>query len=189
MINKILINGIEITDIPEPKYFKTGYEIQCHECKEIIKRKWYDSKILNTKYYCKICNLKLNNPMFNDKIKEKFLNIVKSKEYRENMSNKTMGNKNGFYGKTHKIDTMNKIKMKNKIWYDNLTDDEYKNWTEKMSIGQKKLMIKNPVLYKEIKSKASRASHKKQFMCSKMNKIEKKVHDFLNELNINHTFQ
>ena len=64
-------------------------------------------------------------------------------------------------------------------WKDSLSDDEYRQWTENMSIGQKKLLTKNPNLYKELKKQAARESHKSQFKNWTLNKIESIVYEYL----------
>ena len=49
-------------------------------------------------------------------------------------------------------------------------------------------MNENPEYYKLIKSNAARVSHRSQFKKNKMNKIEKKVNDFLETLGVNYQY-
>lgn len=179
MINEIYVNGILVRYEFPRKQFKNGFEIRCIRCKELVYRKWFDLAVLNEPYTCKPCILKYDNPMANPVIKKKHERILQSKEYRDKLSDACAGDKNGFYGKAHTSDTIEKIKKGFINWKDNLTEDEYRQWTETMSIGQKQLLKNNPIHYKTIKRKAARESHKSQFKNWNLNKIESIVYQYL----------
>jgi len=121
-------------------------------------------------------------------VKQKHTRILQSDEYRTKLSEACMGDKNGFYGKKHCKSTITKIKKGFVDWKQNLSEEEYRNWTEKMSIGQKRAQKENPVSYKKIKTTAARASHKAQFENYTPNNIEQVVQKFLNE-NSSHKFE
>ena len=188
MKNEIYVSGKLVVENKNRSFFKHGYKIRCNECEELIERKWFENKILEERYICKTCKLKINNPMFDPIIKNKHSEICKTEEYRKNVSESIKGEKNGFYGKTHNEETIEKIKKGFKSWFNNLTEEEYQNWTKEMSLGNIKLMTDQPEFYKNIKSKAAKFSHKKQFENCKMNKIEKKVDDYLKILNVNYKY-
>ena len=184
MINEIYVNGEIIkTEIPK-KQFRKGFTIRCINCDELIERKSYSNAILEKKYTCKKCVLLYDNPMFNIDVKNKHAEICKSDSHRKNISDSIMGDKNGFYGKKHNKETIEKIKIGIKEWYDNLSEDEYDNWCKKMSDGNIKLMTDKPDFYSDIKRKAAIASHIAQFENLNMNKIEKIVYDYIVSLNI-----
>jgi very-short-patch-repair endonuclease len=181
MINEIYINGALATHEFPRKQFKNGFQIRCVKCKQLVYRKWFDLSVLNSRYTCKPCVLINNNPMANPSIKKKHEQILQSKEYRTKLSDACSGDKNGFYGKKHTTKTIEKIKKGFVDWKDNLTEDEYRQWTETMSAGQKQSFQDNPEFYKKIKRKAARTSHKAQFKNWKLNKIERIVYDFLQQ--------
>jgi very-short-patch-repair endonuclease len=185
MINEIYIGGkLVVSDSPKNK-FKSGFEIRCIKCSNLIKRNWFDKKILENPYECKSCVLKYKNPMYSPDVKEKHDKIMKSKEYRENMSNITSGERNGFYGKTHTADTMKVIKDKLKFYWDNMDTETHQKWSSNASERERRKMKDDPIRYIKQKSNAARASHKSQFKNKKMNEIEKKVYDYLNLLGLN----
>lgn len=179
MINEIYIDGeLVLNDSPRKK-FKQGYRIRCISCKNLIERKWYDKKILETEYECKSCVLKNKNPMYNPEVKQKHSTIVKSKEYREKMREATMGEKNGFYGKTHTKETMEKVIEGNKEYWDSMTDEERITKSIQASNREKKKMKKDPIGYRQKRAKAAKISHKVQFQNMEMNGIETTVYDYL----------
>lgn len=185
MINEIYIDG-EIVETPTPKKkFKNGFSIRCTNCSEFIDRKWFENKILDSPYECKKCVLTLRNPMYNPNVKQKHDSIVKSDEYRENMRLTTLGEKNGFYGKTHTKETMDTIKGKLKTYWETMDDETYKKHQQITSDRERNRMVKDPIGYSKQKAKAARASHKSQFRSMKMNKIEERVYNFLIENDIN----
>lgn len=179
MINEIYVNNKLILNSLPNKQFKEGYKIRCILCKELIERKYYNNKILNIPYECKKCILKTRNPMHNTDIKEKHNSIVKSKEYKDKMRMSTLNEKNGFYGKKHTNETIQKIINANKEYRNSLTDDDKLYISKICSKIQKKLMDDNPKEYKRLRSKAARISHKKQFENVTMNGIEKKVYEYV----------
>ena len=181
MINEIYVNGTLVTQEFPRKQFKNGFQIRCLQCKELIHRKWFDVSVINEPHICKSCVLTNNNPMKNPLVKKKHEAVLKSDEYRKKLSNACSGDKNGFYGKRHTTETVDKIKNRFVEWKDNLTDDEYRQWTEAMSIGQKQLLFDRPEFYKKIKRKAARVSHKSQFKNWKLNKIEQIVYAHLQQ--------
>lgn len=184
MINEILVNDLVITDDMPRNTLKDGYKIKCISCNKFISRKWYDKSVFEKKYECKTCVLKYKNPMYNPKVKEKHNAIIQSDEYRQNMSELTKGENNGFYGKTHTKKTMNTIKEKLRAYWETMDDNTRDNWSKKASIREKNRMKKDPIGYRREKAKAARESHKSQFMNFKMNKIETIVYDYLKSLNI-----
>lgn len=190
MVNVIYVNGKLVFNDKPKKQFKNGYKIRCVKCNELVKRKWYEKKILETPYECKTCVLKYKNPMFDLEVKEKHRKIVKSDEYRKNMGNITSGEKNGFYGKKHDKEVVNKISENNKKYWQNITDEERKQWSVKSSIREKNRMKKDPVGYRKQKSNAGKASFKSLVdnFNKKMNKIEKIVYDYLTSINENVEF-
>lgn len=186
MINEIYVNGQLAThDFPR-KQFKSGFKIRCTNCKELVYRKWFDLSVLNALYICKSCVLIHNNPMVNPSVRKKHEQILQSDEYRTKLSEACTGDKNGFYGKTHTSETIEKIKTAFVDWRTGLTEEEYRQWTETMSIGQKTLRQDKPEYYKKIKQKAARASHKSQFKNWKLNKIEQIVYEFLQQNSTKH---
>lgn len=189
MINEIYINNKLIENGTPRKKFKQGYKIRCISCKELIDRKWYDKKILEDKYECKSCVLKNRNPMHNPEIKKKHDDIVKSKEYRENMSKSVSGKNNGFYGKTHNKESIEKIIQANKDYWESMTDDERDLRAKQNSIREQKKMKKDPIGYRKKRAKAARISHKSQFENMNMNGIETTVYDYLidNGIEVNYS--
>lgn len=184
MINEIYIDGkMVLSDSPRKK-FKSGFEIRCTNCSNLIKRNYFDKKVLENPYECKSCVLKYKNPMYNPDVKEKHDKIVKSKEYRENMSKITSGERNGFYGKTHTKDTVKIIKDKLKLYWDTMNDETYEEWSSRASERERRRMKDDPIGYRKQKSDAAKVSHKSQFKNMKMNKIEKIVYDYLNSLGL-----
>ena len=179
MINEIYINGILITTEFPKKQFKSGFDIRCTVCKNLISRSWFDNNVLRVPYECKLCVMTTKNPMKDATTAQKHSKILNSDEYRSKLSRACAGQKNGFYGKTHTPTSVNRIKHAFKEWKNNLTNEEYVNWTESMSVGQHKANLNNPVHYKNIKSLAARESHKIQFKKHKLNKIEQLVMDYL----------
>jgi len=187
MINEIYVNGkLVINEFPK-KQFKQGYQIRCVVCNNLIDRKDFSNKVLQLPYECKPCVLKNRNPMHDPSVKKRHEEIVSSPTYKLKLSKACAGDKNGFYGKVHKKETVDKIKKSFVDWKNNLTDDEYIDWTKKMSIGQKKLQKNSPELYKKIKQKAAYESHKSQFKNWKLNNIEKVVYNYL-KLKSKYTF-
>lgn len=182
MINEIYVNDcLVINEIPK-KQFKNGYKIKCVECEKLLERKWFENKILKVKYKCKNCVLTNDNPMYNEKVKEKHDKIIKSISYRENMKKLTSGEKNGFYGKTHNEITIQKIKNKNKFYNENLTEEQIKKRAVRCSSIQIKLLKNNPKDYRLKRVKAARQSHKSQFKNKTMNKIETKVFEYIKSI-------
>lgn len=181
MINEIYVKGKLIVHEFPRKQFKNGFEIRCINCKKLVYRKWFDASVINKPHICKSCVLTNNNPMKNPLVRKKHEVVLKSDEYRKKLSNACSRDKNGFYGKKHKVETVEKIKNAFVEWKNNLTDDGYRQWTEAMSIGQKQLLSDRPEFYKKIKRKAARASHKSQFKNWKLNKIEQIVYEYLQQ--------
>ena len=188
MINEIYVNGEIVTNEIPKKQFRKGFTIRCVNCNELIERKWYSNAILEKKYTCKKCVLLYDNPMFNIDIKNKHSEICKSDLHRKNISDSIMGDKNGFYGKKHNKETIEKIKDGFKFWYKNLSSDEYDDWRKKMSDGNIKLMTDKPEFYSEIKRRGAISSHIVQFENCEMNRIEKIVYDYIINLNIDVKF-
>jgi len=188
MINEIYIdNELVTTDNPKKK-FKNGYKIRCVCCGELIERKSYDKKVLETPYKCKPCVLKHNNPMYNSDVKKKHNDIVKSKEYRDNMKKATLGEKNGFYGKTHTKETMDVIKEKIETYWETMSDEVRDEWSRRASLREQRRMKKDPIGYRKQKAQAARISHKSQFENCKMNNIETTVYDYLIDNDIEVTY-
>ncbi len=79
-----------------------------------------------------------NNPMNDPKSKEKFLSIVQSEEYKQNMSKAVNGDKNGMYGKTHSEETRKKISERTKIAMNN---DRIKNILKMKKSEETKLKL------------------------------------------------
>ena len=179
MINEIYINDELVkTDSPKKK-FKQGFKIRCISCGKLIKRNWYDKKILEVEYECKKCVLINKNPMHRDDVKKKHDNIVKSKEYRDNMSKRLSGEKNGFYGKKHSEKTKELIISANKDYWNSMTEEERHIKSVQASNRERMKMKKDPVGYRKAHAKAARASHKSQFGNKKMNNIEMEVYDYI----------
>jgi len=188
MINEIYINGeLILTDISSSK-FKHGYEIRCVVCNELIKRKWYDKKILEFPYECKKCVLSLKNPMADPTVREKHTTIINSDEYKKKLSAACTGEKNGFYGKTHTSKTMDIIKEKLRLYWENMDDETYNHWQKMASNREAKLMENDVVRYKKQKASAARLSHISQFKNMRMNKIETTVNDYLILLGVEFEF-
>jgi very-short-patch-repair endonuclease len=183
MINEIYVNEELVLNSSPIKQFKNGYKIRCVRCKELIERKWYDGKILQTLYNCKNCVLRYENPMYNDEVREKHSKIVKSKEYRENMRILTSGKNNGFYGKTHTVETMNIIKCKLATYWDSMDNQTRENWSNIASERECKLMADNPIKYRRSKSFGGRASVLNQLKYNSMNKIETIIYDYIKQYN------
>lgn len=184
MINEIYVNGELILCENPKKQFKNGYKIRCVICENFIDRKWYEKKILEVPYECKTCVMKYKNPMYRTEVKEKHKRVVVSDQYRKKMSELTSGEKNGFYGKTHTKENIEKIKVANKKYWENIDEKTRKVRSEQASMREKKLMEDDPVGYRRQKSEAARVSHRTQFMNVGMNKIETIVCDYLNSLGI-----
>lgn len=181
MINEIYVNEELVLDDSPKKQFKRGYKIRCVRCKELIERKWYDKKILETPYECKTCVLKYKNPMYNPEVKKKHDSIVKSHEYRQNMSKIVSGENNGFYGKTHTKETMERVIEANKNYWKSMTEDERLDKSIQASNREKKKMEKDPIGYRRKRARAARISHKVQFENFEMNGIERTVYDYLTD--------
>lgn len=188
MINEIYVNDVLVENEFPKKRFKKGYLIRCIKCNNLIYRKWFDKSILNKKYVCKKCVMLYDNPMFDNNVKEKHSFILKSDEYRKKLSNACIGELNGFYGKKHTPESIEKIIKNYKNWYSKLSEDEYNEWRKKMSDGNKKLMNSNPIFYSGIKRKAAISSHISQFYKKEMNKIEKIVYDYIINMGLNIKF-
>jgi len=185
MINEIYIDGKMLDKPVTVKKFNQGYHIRCHKCLELIKRISYNIEIIEKEYICKMCVSKYYNPMFNPEVKRKHSDVVNSEEYFIKMRESTNGEKNGFYGKSHNKNTIDKLKTGFFLWKNNLTNEEYDKWRKSMTAGQKKSLETNPKKYRENKSNAARESHKSQFSKKGMNKIERIVHDYLLEISEN----
>lgn len=188
MTNEIYVDDVLIQNEFPKKQFKNGYLIRCVKCDELIYRKWFDNSILNEKYICKKCVMLHDNPMFNDNIKQKHSDIMQSYEYKKKLSDACTGTLNGFYGKKHTPESIEKIIKSFRNWYLKLSEDDYNNWRKKMSDGNKKLMIREPFFYSEIKRKAAIASHVSQFSKKGMNKIEKIVYNYIVNKGLNIKF-
>lgn len=93
-----------------------------------------------------------------------------------------LGDMNPFYGRSHTTESIGKIKAGVTKWHENMSDDEYNEIRDKMSKGQHNAIQTDTVYYSSIKSKAAYESHKSQFNDYELNKIEKKVRDYLYEL-------
>lgn len=184
MINEIYVNGELVLCEHPKKQFKNGYKIRCVICENFIERKWYNKKILETPYECKTCVAKYKNPMYRTEVKEKHNRIVVSDQYRKKMSELTSGERNGFYGKTHTKEIINKIRDNNKKYWENIDEKTREVRSKQASMREKKLMEDDPVGYRRQKSKAARSSHRTQFMNKEMNKIETTVYDYLNSLGV-----
>lgn len=98
-----------------------------------------------------------NNPMYGKHIKD-YMTLKEYDNWRKNISESSKGNKNGFYGKHHSQEAINKIILKNKLYNNRLTQEEKLKRSKKISIGQKKAYIKNPLKYIDNKRKAAFAS-------------------------------
>jgi len=184
MINEIYVNGELVLCEHPKKQFKNGYKIRCVICENFIERKWYNKKILETPYECKTCVVKYKNPMYRTEVKERHNRIVASDQYRNKMSELTSGERNGFYGKTHTKEIINKIRDTNKKYWKNIDEKTREVRSKQASMREKKLMEDDPVGYRRQKSKAARSSHRTQFMNMGMNKIETTVYNYLNSLGV-----
>lgn len=182
MINEIYVNEILITDERPSKQFKNGYDIKCTHCNKKISLKGFNHKHLVEEYKCKSCVLNYFNPMKDPKIKEKHNAIMQSDKYRQKMSDLTKGDKNGFYGKTFKKESLNKIKEGNKKYWESLSDKHREFRSNQMKEIQANLIKTDPILYRRDRSKAAKISHKSQFANKKMNQIETIVYDYLIKL-------
>lgn len=67
-------------------------------------------------------------------------NYIKTQEYRDNMRLATLGEKNGFYGKTHSKETLDKLKERS-------SGNEYRADTYRFSRGDESFTITNMAKY------------------------------------------
>ncbi|MCF7796115.1 hypothetical protein K9M42_03405 [Patescibacteria group bacterium] len=116
--------------------------------------------------------------MKNIEIKKRHAEKMNSKEIKQKISKACSGQKNGFYGKTHTKEAINKIIEKNKKYRENLTEDEKQKISNKLKEAQIRIKNKNPDEYRKNKIKAAIVSSKSQYRY-KINNIEKKVMDYL----------
>jgi G:T-mismatch repair DNA endonuclease (very short patch repair protein) len=182
MINEIYVNKILIKNEEPSSQFKGGYEIKCTHCDNIISLKGFNNKHLVEKYKCKSCVFNYFNPMKDPKVKERHNLIMQSDEYRQKMSELTKGKNNGFYGKTFKNESIDKIKEGNKKYWESLSDEEKVAKSNQMKEIQSNLIKDDPITYKRNRSKAAKKSHISQFRNTEMNQIEKSVYNYLIEL-------
>lgn len=179
MKNEIYVNDQLVTSETPKSKFKNGFKIRCTSCKDLVCRKWFDNNVLERSYICKSCVLRFSNPMHDVKIRKKHKKIVTSDEYRKKLSNICSGEKNGFFGKSHSKKTIEVIKNANIEYNQNLTEDDRKKRSKRLSEAQKKIQKKDPKYYSEIKSKAASISNRKQLSNSTPNKIETIVQKYI----------
>lgn len=98
----------------------------------------------------------------------------KIKEAKRKLSSSCSGEKNGFYGKHHTEENIKKITEKREKWRKTMTEEQKKEFSQKISNGQKKLFDLDPNKYIQNRKKAAIASSKSNKKY-KMNKIEKIV--------------
>ena len=185
MINEIYVNGELVLNDNPKKQFRSGYKIRCVNCKDLIDRKWYDKKILETPYECKTCVLKYKNPMYNPEVKRAHKKALNNPIHVEYMSKLHSGKNNPFYGKTHTKEVKKKIIKANKKYWNSMSEDKRNEISKLYSEIQKKMLNDNPKDYRRKRAKAARISHIKQFENKKMNKIEKIVYEYVKSIEPN----
>ncbi len=118
--------------------------------------------------------------------KNPFYGKTHSQEVKEMLSRKAAdckGEDNSFYGKHHSKETVDIIKRKNRKYAESLTVAEKEMISKRLSIGQQMFRDSNPEYYRSIKSKAGKESVKSQKRY-KMNNLERKLRDLLQETNL-----
>lgn len=127
-----------------------------------------------------------NNPMYGKSCTD-YMDDNKIALWKLHISESVKGKNNPMYGKDWRIGkTKEEILSRNnniKNTFANKTKEEKAEISRKISESQKRLKELDPVKYREQKAKAGRISVKNQSMY-KINKIEKKVYDWLLEHNI-----
>ena len=127
-----------------------------------------------------------NNPMYGKSCTD-YMDDNKIALWKLHISESVKGKNNPMYGKDWRIGkTKEEILSHNnniKNTFANKTKEEKAEISRKISESQKRLKELDPVKYREQKAKAGRISVKNQSMY-KINKIEKKVYDWLLEHNI-----
>jgi G:T-mismatch repair DNA endonuclease (very short patch repair protein) len=168
----------------------------CKECKNVGSKNSFFGKKHSQKTKNKIAKKNKNNlkgsknPMYGKSLLEHWINkygkIIADKKYSQylkNLSNSLSGKNNPFYGQKHTQKTLSIIKQKNKIYRENLSEEEKEKISKKLSESQKQLYNKNPQDYITKRSKAGKITATK-IEKYKINSIEQIVRDKLKELGL-----
>jgi len=168
----------------------------CKECKNVGSKNSFFGKKHSQKTKNKIAKKNKNklkgskNPMYGKSLLKhwisKYGKIIADKKYSQylkNLSNSLSGKNNPFYGQKHTPKTLSIIKQKNKIYRENLSEEEKEKISKKLSESQKQLYNKNPQDYITKRSKAGKITATK-IEKYKINSIEQIVRDKLKELGL-----
>lgn len=203
MKNSYLINGKKVIDsirgkkralylITEDneKYFArtTLVQIKCSKCNQYSLPKHFNFNREKKDYVCQHCVVKgENNPFYGKKHSNKF----KKKLSKERKGKWYIGEKNPMYGKSIK-DFMTPEKYeqwKKNIAFaqQNMSEEKKKLRFEHASLAQKKCKERNPIYYRQIKSKAGHIAMSK-WTSYKKTKPEQLLEQFLIENNVNYDY-
>lgn len=173
---------------------------ECNRCKCLgLKNPFYGKKHNNkTKKEISKKNKKRfvgsKNPMYGISLLEHWTNKygkkiadIKNKEYLIKLSISLSGDRNPFYGKKHTKRAIKNIQQKNIIYRENLSAEDKKEISKKLSESQKRLYNKNPQDYISKRSKAGKITASK-IAKYKINSIEQIVFDKSKELGLDLTY-
>lgn len=101
---------------------------------------------------------------------------------------KGLGADNPFYGRHHTNECKAKLSTSTTVYLRNLSENEKNQWKKKISNSLRRFQDNNPEYTKEIRLRACRASHN-NVERYKINKLERRVWNKMQELNLDRTFE
>ncbi|MDR0676471.1 MAG: hypothetical protein LBF97_05480 [Elusimicrobiota bacterium] len=215
LINEIKRNGVLLIKVERNEenkrenlyYFKDGsiitameffpgkLEIKCHGLNEWFERKCFQKCWLyNKKYYSN-----KYHAIYNNSFKGKHHSEKTRKKISDKAKGRYVGEKNPMYGRSvysvwlekfgkEKADELEKIRIsKQKLFYENETEDQKRIRKLISSRGQKRAFKNNPEYYRKIKRDAGRVSFKSGSKFQ-INKFEQKVLNWLLSHNLKAEF-
>lgn len=99
----------------------------------------------------------------------------------QQLKGKMIGQSNPFYGKKHSAETVSRIQQGRKKWLAQLTPEDKKKLSKKLSDAQKKIQQHDPIRYKQMKAKGGKAAALAPAKY-KINNIEQQVKKVLSEI-------